>query len=353
MQQREADRRSWPLGRLLIACALATLALTTGAQAAGRWHFSRPGAIRGMRDGVGGLSCPSSSLCVAVSATDVLWSTDPLGGGSTWKKAPLPPALNLQALQGQSYTVDGISCPSRSFCVASDQAGNAYVTTDPTGGTGAWRETEVDFQGIVGLAAVSCASPTLCGALDITGYAYTTTTPSGRWPSAKISSHQQAIEYGISCNASASAALCAGVEGGRRVSITTDPAATPASWQTVTVSASVLSIACPSVSLCVAGGAGGRLFVSRSPTAAASWKSTKVPGTHTYDFTQLACHTASLCLATNEFGYAAVSTAPAARASAWRSQGRISGGSVTALSCPTSRICFVGTSTNREIVGRG
>jgi hypothetical protein len=332
----------------LAACAIAALSVAP-AHASSRWTWSRPTTIRGLRDAVNGLACPSSSLCVAVSATDVFWSTHPVRGGSSWQKAPLPPALDLEALQGQSYVADGVTCTSPSFCVISDGAGNVYVSTNPTGGTAAWHESAVDFQTYEGLEAITCATQTLCAALDISGDAYTTSNPAGPWTIARISSTLQANSYSISC-AAGGAGLCAAVEFDRRIAVTANPSAAPATWQVAAVSSSTLhSIACPSISLCVAGADGGRLLVSRSPTVPGSWKAVRIPGA--YPYTQLTCHATSLCLATDEFGFAALSTAPAGGVSAWHRQGRISTGSITALSCPTSRLCFVGTSTDEEIIG--
>ncbi|HEX7610371.1 MAG TPA: hypothetical protein VF380_06850 [Solirubrobacteraceae bacterium] len=347
--RRGARAPGWILALALAACALA--ALTAGpAAASSRWRWSRPTTIRGLTDAVNGLACPSSSLCVAVSATDVFWSTRPLSGGSTWKKAALPPALDLEALQGQSYVADGITCTSTTFCVISDGAGNVYVSSNPTGGTAAWHESGVDFQTYEGLEAIACATQTLCAALDISGNAYTTSNPGGPWTYARISPTLQASAYSVSCAAGGSG-LCAAVEADRRLAVTANPGGAPASWQVSTLSSTLHSVACPSVSLCVAGADGGRLFVSRSPTVAASWRAARLPGS--YRYTQVSCHSGSLCLATDEFGFAALSTAPAASASAWHRQGRISTGSITALSCPSNRLCFVGTSTDEEIIGRG
>jgi hypothetical protein len=47
-----------------------------------------------------------------------------------------------------------------------------------------------------------------------------------------------------------------------------------------------------------------------------------------------------------------LSTSPSAKASAWRSQGHIDQGSITTLSCPTTSLCFVGSSINQIVVGR-
>jgi hypothetical protein len=50
--------------------------------------------------------------------------------------------------------VDSISCPSTTLCVAVDSAGNVVGSTGPTGGASAWTTSEVD--GRTPLDAISC-----------------------------------------------------------------------------------------------------------------------------------------------------------------------------------------------------
>jgi hypothetical protein len=52
--------------------------------------------------------------------------------------------------------------------VAVDATGNALVSTDPSGGAGSWTVTRVDRVG--SLNAVSCPSTSLCIAIDSTGH---------------------------------------------------------------------------------------------------------------------------------------------------------------------------------------
>ena len=80
-----------------------------------------------------GVSCPSPSLCVAVSGGSnnanggkVLTSTNPASGN--WKVADLGPSLDLR----------GVSCGTPSLCVAVAREGRMFVSTDPTGGASAW-----------------------------------------------------------------------------------------------------------------------------------------------------------------------------------------------------------------------
>ena len=113
------------------------------------------------------VSCPSTSLCVAVDDVgNVLSSTDP-ADPTTWS-APLHVA-------GPGGFHD-VSCPSVSFCVAVDDAGNAAATIDPTDGADAtWTLTNIN--GTTALTGVSCASLSLCVAVDSQGNALVGTGP--------------------------------------------------------------------------------------------------------------------------------------------------------------------------------
>lgn len=153
-----------------------------------------------------GVSCASVSLCVVVgNEGSVLVSTDPTGGSATWQLVGQPagegsmngascPSLNLcvtgsagrivtsaspsvasswrSIAAGSGLPVKGISCPTSSACAAVDNNSDVIVSTDPTGGSGAWSFKNVlPFQGpgkageplnANGMFAISCASTSLC-----------------------------------------------------------------------------------------------------------------------------------------------------------------------------------------------
>lgn len=67
----------------------------------------------------------------------------------------------------------GVSCASASLCVAVDDAGNALVSTNPTGDARAWSATAVDPG--QPLTALSCAPAPLCVAVDGAGDAVVAT----------------------------------------------------------------------------------------------------------------------------------------------------------------------------------
>jgi hypothetical protein len=120
-----------------------------------------------------GVSCASSSLCVAVNgeaaANDapaglippasgsLVSSSNPTGPAAAWVSANVAGVSN----------VHGISCPSVSFCVAVDVAGNVIISSKPTGGKAAWTVSNVD--GANSLTGVSCPNISFCVAVDGVG----------------------------------------------------------------------------------------------------------------------------------------------------------------------------------------
>jgi hypothetical protein len=58
----------------------------------------------------------------------------------------------------------GVSCPTSTFCVAVDNVGNVITSSNPTGGKADWKVTKVDGRNY--LYGVSCPSTTFCVAID-------------------------------------------------------------------------------------------------------------------------------------------------------------------------------------------
>lgn len=61
------------------------------------------------------------------------------------------------------------------MCVAVDERGNVFTSTDPTGGTGAWAMMDVD--GVNNLRGVSCPSTSMCIAVDNVGGVFVGAVP--------------------------------------------------------------------------------------------------------------------------------------------------------------------------------
>lgn len=122
-----------------------------------------------------GISCPTTKLCVAVDDSgNVLASTNPTGGSRAWSRAHVDPTSGSD---GGPAGLTGISCPTTTLCVAVDAAtgGNALTSTNPAGGARAWKLTTI---GGGPLNGVSCASSALCVAAG-TQHVYSTSPTGG------------------------------------------------------------------------------------------------------------------------------------------------------------------------------
>jgi len=174
---------------------------------------------------VTGISCPLTSLCVAVDANgNVLTSTDPADPAGDW---------SVGSLIGDGTGLTGITCASASLCVAVDQNGNAYTSTDPTAGAGAWVQATIDQNGLTG---VSCPSTTLCVAVDVSGGVVSSSNPTGgagAWSLTDVDG-QTSIDA-ISC---ASSAQCVASDDDGNVLVSTNPSnQAGAAWEVDAVDA--------------------------------------------------------------------------------------------------------------------
>lgn len=145
-------RRRMRTLRVLVPCALAMVLLAQTAAAA---VPPRPWRSAGRVDPAPPvkLSCPSSSLCVAIDGRgNVSSSTDPEANVSVWTVTNVDPPGEL----------DGLSCPSVALCVAVDARGNVLTSVDPASGPGTWTSTPVRSGGV---SDVSCPATTLCVAV--------------------------------------------------------------------------------------------------------------------------------------------------------------------------------------------
>jgi hypothetical protein len=132
------------------------------------------------------LSCPSSSFCTATDAQGYVLRYR----GSTWGSRHL-----------EAIAADKISCLSRSFCVAAEYGGDAAIWS------GSWRLTHVAPSGTT--PGVACISTTRCFASEYLGYV--TPYVSGTWQRAERHDidHTSGRLVQVSC---ASATFCLAVD---------------------------------------------------------------------------------------------------------------------------------------------
>ncbi len=106
-------------------------------------------------------SCPTTTLCVAVSSQGIQTTSDP--GAGTWTK------------QSVADNLDGIACPSVSLCLAVGSGGALDVSTNPA--SGIWTHSTIDDGRQ--LDSIACSSPSLCVAGDSNGHIVSSTDPTG------------------------------------------------------------------------------------------------------------------------------------------------------------------------------
>jgi hypothetical protein len=299
----------------------------------------------GHATGISDVSCPSTTLCVAVAAKEVLVSSDPASGASAWTSARIDDGARLQA----------ISCPSESLCVAVDRSGNVLVSTDPAGGAGAWSSTTVDPGRE--LTDVSCPSASLCVALGY-GAAFVSRDPSGG--KAAWSTHPAPPALGADLLSCPSQSRCVAMSGQGAVGILSLDSADAGAWSWgAQVDGTLLrDLSCPSVSVCVAVDENGDALVSHTLLDPGSrWVGTHVDAA---PLRSVACASESLCVALDANGDETTSTDPAGGAGAWSSPANIDpeagnslddgplvapgiraplGALPSAVSCPTRTLC--------------
>jgi Tol biopolymer transport system component len=259
----------------------------------------------------GPMACAGASLCVAVTATgsSVATSTNPAGGASAWTT---PTVIDA------AHTIAGVSCPSSSLCVAVDNAGDVLTSTAPA--TGPWTGTQVTGGSLDG---ISCPGIHLCVAVGANGLVITSTDPTGGTWTASTAESGVAGLAGVSCP---SASLCVATDSGGNVLSSSDAASADPTWTTVTTlpvipGATATAPTCASTTLCVIPDGTG-VVASSDPTNSKSWIPTQLLTGAGNRLAALTCAPASsLCLAADENGDILTSTDPATTSPTWNSAG--------------------------------
>jgi hypothetical protein len=294
--------------RVLAGLLCATCATAAPAGAAPSLSWSSPAQIDGQA--LSSVSCPSSSLCVAVDdAGDAVVSTDPgIAGRASWSQPfPIDPGKKLSS----------VSCPSSSLCVAVDDAGDAWVDTEPGRAGTIWQELGIDATH--SLTGVSCASDSLCVAVDDEGRALVATVPTGgasAWRSRLV-----------------------------------DPSLGPVS----------VSVSCTPTGLCVAVDAAGNSLASANATAdvgggpgsGATWSSTPIDTLRAPTSLSVSCAATGLCVAVDAAGYVLGSDDPAAAAPAWHEEVSVDPGTpLTSVACVSTGFCAAVDGSGRVLIGQ-
>jgi hypothetical protein len=221
------------------------------------------------------VSCPTASFCVAVTYDGYAYSsTDPTGGAASWRVADLDGS-------GRDTHLESVSCPDPGFCVAvsgnRDTAGKVLTSTAPSGPGSAWVETQLDPS--LDLRGVSCTSRTFCIAVAHQGRILKSTNPAGgasAWEEIGTPAGPGNLEA-IDC-LDAGSFLCVTGNAGGNLLTTTAPSAAASTWSETNGGASVqvTGVSCPSPARCLAVDNNGNVQASGDPTRAGSWSSTNL-----------------------------------------------------------------------------
>jgi hypothetical protein len=212
-----------------------------------------------------GVSCPTANFCATVTGKradegKILTTSNPTGGVSAWQVTEFP---------GQAFQFRGISCPTTSLCVAVSEDGRVIASTNPAGGASAWRF--IGTPAGSGLAAVDCVAAPLCVSGNQFGMILSSTNP-------LVASGWRAVHGGASVQIAGAACAppsqCLLVDNNGDVLTSSEPAGGAGAWSftnlmpyTEAEGNALFGGDCPSASLCVIVGARGQIFTSIDPFA--------------------------------------------------------------------------------------
>jgi len=222
-----------------------------------------------------GVSCPTTSLCVAVAAG----GSGSLGPGGKVFGVALPAAASPTVTQVQlddSLDLQAVSCAAASFCLAVARQGRLATGAAPGSGGAVWKELGAPG-GAADLESVSCPTARLCLAGDAAGNVLSSPDASAaaRWSKAGTGPTVPITD--ISC---ATPSRCAAVDNNGDVIVAGEPTGPTGSWTATNLIPfsgggmqgsprnALFGLSCPSVDFCVAVGAGGAIFTGRDPFAA-------------------------------------------------------------------------------------
>jgi hypothetical protein len=284
-----------------------------------------------------GISCPSPTLCVAVSPA---WTNginyQTIGEAVVYANGTWTEPIEVDPSGG----LNAISCPTTAFCMAVGDNGAAISYTN-----GIWSPPTTVEEPPTSILEVTCASPAFCVATDSRGHPIIYSN--GAWGApAGISL------TAISCPAAGS---CVGVDNSGNAYTYSSSAWSPG--QNIDGTNRLTGVSCPTTNFCVATDvAGNALSDSNNAWSAPTSVNATCTSTTLNHYTCLgpvACASASFCMATGPGGYGPNTTWQYSsfvfNGSSWSTGPTVSepqltgyggfGVPVYALSCPTAGFC--------------
>jgi hypothetical protein len=308
-------RGSQQVGRQIVYLVATVTALVlwgdSPALAVSSWESRQVDVGTRESDSLSGVSCPTTSFCVAVgSRGTIVTSENPHAGAAAWRSETLQPGAYAGTVAGEPDrtspgTLEGISCPATEMCAAVTYAGDLYASGNPKGGASTWRAVDLDGEGAdTHLKGVSCPTSTFCVA-------------------------------------AAASSGTVGSNGGGKIVVVRDPlsALTSVAQVQLDESLELQAVSCASLAFCMAVANKGRIVVSNNPASVApAWREIGTPG-GPGDLRAVHCPSSSLCLAGNARGNVLSSTDANFGASSWRVVNTGPSVPITGISCPTVSRC--------------
>lgn len=329
-QSRDAPLLAAALVVLGVVCATA-LASSGTTPPGPTWNLATFAANDG---GIAAIACPSPHLCIAADDLGSLWTTsDPTGPSSAWRK--------LHVDGGDAFS--WVSCPSIRLCVAADDNGNVLTSNHPTGGGSAWHRADID--GSQGLVEVSCPTASACFIGDADGRLLWSDDPAG----GRVAWHITVIKrgFGLTALSCPSASRCVAGDDSGDAAVSTDPRGGQRTWHVAGIDGynALAGVSCPSLSLCVAvdaeaysQGSSGQILTSTQPLGGGrSWRRTFTD--QGSNFGSVTCSSAKLCVAEDAGGELFASTDPT-RTRSWLASNSF--GSAGEISCVGRSLCATG-----------
>ncbi len=376
MKRRGPNLRSCGSGLWLASlCISALWILPAGAASAAPWQLQNL-AGSGLNTRVLGISCPSSTLCLAVGeGSGVASSTNPTGGGAAWRTVrpgrgvtdheypPPPPGAPPNADPSTYRDIWAVSCPSVRLCVAVTFDGYVFSSTNPTGVEDDWKLTDVDGDGRdTHLTSVSCPTVSLCvtvsGERHTPGKVLSSTNPTGGPEAWSVVQLDESLDLrGVSCG---TPTLCVAVAENGRMLVSTNPTGDASAWRELGTPGGpgdLKGISCAGTVLCLAGNFGGNLLASMNPAGgASSW--TERNGGGSVLITGVSCLRSMQCIAVDNNGDVLTSNNPTGSRADWSFQNVIPyrdptnpfhgpDNAMFDVSCPSSSFCAIAASGSR------
>ncbi|HZO76936.1 MAG TPA: hypothetical protein VFB39_02760 [Solirubrobacteraceae bacterium] len=296
------------------------------------------------------VSCATKNLCVAVDESgQVFVSTDPHP-----LKKNVTPSKWFKAKASDSAGLLVVSCVP-TLCVAADHLGRIVFSTHPSSKTATWSgPTAIDGNGI---SSILCPSASLCVAGDNNGQILSSTDPTGgpgQWTTTPVDPGVGHSIEGVSCP---STSFCVGVDRVGNSMSSINPAG--AQWKLHTGIDStneMAAVSCPSTKLCVAvdqTNNGGRILATTQPTSNNKWK-VQYTDSHFNTPFGVSCPSAGLCIAGYDDGNAITSINPTGGKSAWsKSPHPVDPRyGINNVSCTATALCLTGDNGGYVVTGQ-